>query len=216
MVRAVPYKYAKRERDEKGRFIKSHKEQQTQTKLLKKLLKKRGGWFREAGGLFGNLLKMIPGVGLLTGLLTKGTIGRLGGKVIKGISQSGNAAAKATATGGILQKLSKKMGKFAGLLGLGLFVQDALGVENNNDDRAEKNKKHIKNTTSFAGGVAGGMLGAQTGAAIGSIIPGVGTLVGGLLGGVTGAVGGSVIVDFAMEKLEEIIDPDVLKKMLGS
>lgn len=220
LVRAVPYKYAKRERDEKGRFIKSHKEQQTQTKLLKKLLKKRGGWFREAGGLFGNLLKMIPGVGLLTGLITKGPIGRMGGKVIKGISQSGNAAAKAaakaTATGGILQKLSKKMGKFAGLLGLGLFAQDALGVENNNDDRAEKNKKHIKNTMSFAGGVAGGMLGAQTGAAIGSVIPGVGTLVGGVLGGVTGAVGGSAIVDFAMEKLEEIIDPEVLKKMLGS
>ena len=220
LVRAVPYKYAKRERDEKGRFIKSHKEQQTQTKLLKKLLKKRGGWLREAGGLFGNLLKMIPGVGLLTGLLTKGPIGRLGGKVIKGISQSGNAAAKAaakaTATGGILQKLSKKMGKFAGLLGLGLYAQDAWGVENNNDDRAEKNKKHIKNTTSFAGGVAGGMLGAQTGAAIGTVIPGVGTAIGGVLGGVAGAVGGSAIVDFAMEKLEEIIDPEVLKKMLGS
>ena len=220
LVRAVPYKYAKRERDEKGRFIKSHKEQQTQTKLLKKLLKKRGGLFREAGGLFGNLLKMIPGVGLLTGLLTKGPIGRLGGKVIKGISQSGNAAAKAatkaTATSGILQKLSKKMGKFAGLLGLGLFAQDALGVENNTDDRAEKNKQHIKNTTSFAGGVAGGMLGAQTGAAIGSIIPGVGTAIGGVLGGVAGAVGGSAIVDFAMDKLEEIIDPEVLKKMLGS
>ena len=103
MTRAVPRdvqggQQRKQQRDEKGRFTKTQKEQKEQTKILRKILKKRSGGSGEENGIFAGLLKkypgigllghiagLIPGVSLLTGALGESSIGRLGGKALSGI-----------------------------------------------------------------------------------------------------------------------------------
>lgn len=246
LVRPVPRELLggqrKRERDEKGRFIKSQKEQQEQTKLLKKILKKRGGSGSESNGIFSGLFKkipglgalgaiagMIPGVNILSGALGETGLARWGGKALTGIGSAGKKLGRAFGGGkgktsangkiGALGKLGRKLGKFGkigGLLGMGLAALETFGVENSNMDRADKNKQHVKNVAGLGGSLAGGWAGMQAGAAIGSVVPGYGTAIGGVIGGLAGAIGGTALVDYGMERLDKAIDPETSKKMLSS
>lgn len=245
-VRAVPRevlggKQRQQLRDEKGRFTKNQKEQQEQTKLLRKILKKRSGGNSDESGLFGGLLNkfpglgllgkvagLIPGVNILAGALDETGVPRLGGKVLSGMGKNKSAEGKHKTTGqqgkntgkgSKLGKLGRKLGKFGkigGLLGLGLTAFDAFGVENSDMDRADKNKQHVKNVAGLGGSLAGGWAGMQAGAAIGSVVPGYGTAIGGLVGGIAGAIGGTALVDYGMERLDKAFDPNTSKKMLGS
>lgn len=246
LVRPVPRELLggqrKRERDEKGRFVKSQKEQQEQTKLLKKILKKRGGSGSESNGIFSGLFKKIPGLGvlgaiagiipgvnILSGALGETGLARWGGKALTGIGSAGKKLGRAIGGGkgktsangkmGALGKLGRKLGKFGkigGLLGMGLAALDVFGVENSNMDRADKNKQHVKNVAGLGGSLAGGWAGMQAGAAIGSVVPGYGTAIGGVIGGLAGAIGGTALVDYGMERLDKAIDPETSKKMLSS
>lgn len=246
LVRPVPRELLggqrQRERDEKGRFVKSQKEQQEQTKLLKKILKKRSGSGSESNGIFSGIFKkipglgvlgaiasMIPGVNILSGALGETGLARWGGKALTGMGNAGKKLGRAIGGGkgktsangksSALGKLGRKLGKFGkigGLLGMGLAALDTFGVENSNMDRADKNKQHVKNVAGLGGGVAGGWAGMQAGAAIGSVVPGYGTAIGGVIGGLAGAIGGTALVDYGMERLDKAIDPETSKKMLSS
>lgn len=128
-------------------------------------------------------------------------------------------AAKRDSNGRFLSKQSSSFGKFwkwgklgklgkVGMLGLLAALAGIFSVEGLNISRGDKNKKHAKNAALGLGGLGGAMLGAT----VGSVIPVIGTTIGAILGG----IGGAVLVDKFTDWLDDLIDPNISKKMFAS
>lgn len=193
----------------------ARQEQRKQTRLLENIAEQNKGG---KGGLL-SLLGM--GAGLLKGLAGSPL------NLAKGIVGGGKAAIRG-ADGRYLPKgavLPSKVGRLAGLVkGMGkggaLAVLGGLfggvAIEQSDMLRTDKNKAHAKNIIGVGGGLAGAAAGAKLGAAAGSVIPGAGTLIGGLLGGAIGAVAGTQLADYATDRLDKAIDPQLSQRMFGS
>lgn len=90
-------------------------------------------------------------------------------------------------------KVLGKLGKAAGIIGIGLeVISTGLDVKKALDEG--DGQQAAKSLGSGIGSIGGGLGGAAAGAAIGTaIMPVVGTAIGGVIGGVVGSVGGSAI-----------------------
>lgn len=177
-------------------------------KSLKSIEMKPDGEGAESGGLFGGigaLVKMLPGVGLLSAGLAKtsGLLSSLGGMLTKipGVGKAVGAgkgvlstvsggAAGAGALGGGVKALGKGMLKKVPIIGALLGGALAWGESSaaDNDETLSLDQKRAKKGSAW-GSAAGGVIGATFGSLLGPL----GTIVGGVVGDWLGGQFGEMI-----------------------
>lgn len=184
------------------------REQRRQTRILESIAENRDG--KKGGGLLSGL---GMGAGVLKGLM------RAPANFAKGAARRGTDRRFMPAGKGRglprLGGLVKGMGKGGALAVVGgLF--GGVQIEQSGMSRSDKNKAHAKNLVGVGGGLAGAAAGAKLGALAGSVVPGAGTVLGGLLGGALGALAGTQLADYATDRLDKAIDPQLSRNMFGS